>query len=78
MEKQNVTLSVPKQILQQAKIIAIKRNQSLSGMMIEMLVDLVEGEERYEEAMRGSLRRMYEAREMKGDYSWSRKSLHER
>ncbi len=78
MEKQNVTLSIPKHLLQRAKILAIQRNHSLSGMMTEMLRELVEGEERYTAAMQRSFRRMNEARELNGRYSWSRESLHER
>ena len=79
MEKQNVTLSLPIGILQQAKIIAIKRNNSLSGLLKEILTELVESEEQYEAAMRRSLARLDEARPLHdGDYTWSRESLHER
>ena len=79
MDKQNVTLSLPKDILQQAKIIAIKRNSSLSGLLKEILTELVEGEERYQEAMHRNLTRLDEARALNGgEYTWSRESLHDR
>ena len=78
MKKQNVTLSLPKDILQQAKMLAIKRNHSLSGLLTDMLTELVENEERYEEAMRRNLARLEQAQALNSDYSWSRKSLHER
>lgn len=78
MKKQNVTLSLPKDILQQAKILAIKRNHSLSGLLTDMLTELVENEERYEEAMRRNLARLEQAQALNSDYSWSRESLHER
>jgi hypothetical protein len=78
MEKQNVTLSIPKQILQKAKIMAIKRNHSLSGLLTVLLTELVESEERYEEAKRRGLARLDEAHAIRGDYAWSRESLHER
>lgn len=78
MEKQNVTLSISKDILQRVKILAIKRNHSLSGLLTDVLTELVESEERYEEAMRRNLSRLEEGRALSGDYSWSRESLHER
>ena len=79
MDNQNVTLSLPKDILQQAKIIAIKRNNSLSGLLKEILTDLVEKEVRYQEAMRQSFLQMDEARPLTaGEITWSRESLHER
>lgn len=78
VKKQNVTLSLPKDILQQAKILAIKRNHSLSGLLTDMLTELVENEERYEEAMRRNLARLEQAQALNSDYSWSRESLHER
>jgi hypothetical protein len=78
MMKQNKTLSIPKHVLQQAKIIAIKRNHSLSGLLTDMLTELVESEERYEEAMHRNLARLDEARALNGKYTWSRELLHER
>ncbi len=78
METQNVTLSIPKHILQRAKLLAVQRNQSLSGLLTGLLIDLLESEERYEEARRRSLARLHEARALGGDYAWSRESLHER
>ena len=78
MDKQNVTLSLPKDILQRAKIMAIKRNMSLSGLLVEILTQLVESEDRYEEAQGRSLARMAAAQPLEGAYHWSRESLHER
>ncbi len=78
MEKQNVTLSIPKHLLQRAKILAVQRNHSLSGLLTDLLTEMVESEERYEEAKRRSLSRLDEARALRGDYAWLRESLHER
>lgn len=78
MEKQNVTLSIPKHLLQQAKILAIRRNHSLSSLLTDLLIEMVEREERYEEAKRRGLARLDAARALQGDYTWSRESLHER
>lgn len=78
MDKQNVTLSLPKEILQQAKILAIQRQSSLSGLLTELLIELVESEEQYDAAMRRGLKQLKEARPLYGDYDWSRDELHER
>jgi predicted amidohydrolase len=40
--------------------------------------EVVESDERYEEAMHRNLSRLEMARALNGDYSWSRESLHER
>ena len=79
MKNQNVTLSLPKDILQEVKILALKRNSSLSGLLKELLTDLVESEKRYEEAMRHNITMLDEARALhNGEFTWSRESLHER
>ncbi len=78
MEKQNVTLSIPKDLLQQAKIMAIRRNHSLSSLLTSLLIEMVENEERYDEAKQRSLARLTGARALQGDYTWPRESLHER
>jgi hypothetical protein len=78
MQKQNVTLSLPKDVLQRAKILAIKRNHSLSGLLTEVLTEIVDEEDRYDAARRRSIARMDVAQALSGDYTWSRESLHER
>ena len=78
MEKQNVTLSIPKHLLQKAKILAVKHNNSLSGLLRDLLINMVESEDRYAEAKRRSLTRLEEAPALHGDSAWSRESLHER
>lgn len=78
MITQNITLSVPKHILQQAKLIAVRRNVSLSSMMSEFLTELVAQESEYEQAMRRSLTLMEQGLELNATYTWSREELHER
>jgi hypothetical protein len=78
MEKQNVTLSIPKHLLQKAKILAVRHNNSLSGLLTELLISMVESEDRYAEAKERSLARLDVAPALHGDYAWSRESLHER
>lgn len=80
IEKQNVTLAVPKEILRKAKIVAIDRHTSLSGLMVELLTELVEQEERYDQARRDHMRMIAESPSLGtyGKLTWTRDSLHER
>ncbi len=41
MEYQDVTLSLPKEVLEKAKTLAIEEGSSLSGLMTRLLEDLV-------------------------------------
>lgn len=76
---QNVTLSLRKEILQRAKIIAVKRNTSLSALLNETLEKLASEEEGYQQAQDFCLREMQKGYYMgaKPD-STSRDALHAR
>lgn len=50
MKYQNITLSIPKEVLRRAKHLAIERGTSLSGLLTQLLVDLTTGEEGYRRA----------------------------
>ncbi|MBS3985237.1 MAG: hypothetical protein KGZ66_06510 [Selenomonadales bacterium] len=50
MESQNVTLSLPKDILQKAKHIAVNRQVSLSRLLAESLAEIVRKDEAYSTA----------------------------
>jgi hypothetical protein len=80
MEKQNITLAIPKDILRKAKKIAIDHNVSLSGLMVELLTNLIEQEERYAIAKQKHLTWLAQGADLgtKGTISWSRESLYER
>ena len=80
MEKQNVTLSIPKDVLMKAKVIAVQRGTSLSGLMVEALEDLVSDSRAYAEARERQLRLMEEGFDL-GTYGRppaTRDELHER
>ena len=47
MEIQNITLVVPKKTLAKFKIIAFRRQKSVSGLMVEMMEEAVSLEEGY-------------------------------
>ena len=81
MEKiQNVTLSIPKDILRKAKILAIQRNTSLSGLLTQTLAEMVSRQEGYEQAQRRNLSLLKSGLDLgtQGQITWRREDLHER
>ena len=50
MEMQNITLSVPKEILYKAKRVALEKHTSLSGLLTQALTEIVESSETYDVA----------------------------
>ncbi len=80
MEKQNVTLSLSKDLLQKAKIIAVKKNTSLSGLLRGYLTEIVKRDEAYQIAKTRHcqiLKKGYDLG-LKGKIFWKREELHER
>ncbi len=80
VEKQNVTLALPKELLKQAKLLAVKQNKSLSGLLTEYLADIVSRHDKYEVAMKRQLTIMEKGFEL-GTYgkpTWTREELHDR
>jgi len=80
VERQNVTISVPKDVLRKAKHLAINRQTSLSGLMTETLKDLVNREESYQKARSRQLSLLDEGMELglQGNIKWTREEIHER
>jgi hypothetical protein len=80
MEKQNITLSLPKNLLQKAKILAVKRNTSLSGLLSDFIAKITNEEEAYQLAKtrhRRLLKKGFDF-ELKGRIPWKKEDLHER
>lgn len=80
MERQNITLSIPKELLTEVKIIAAKRNSSISGLLTRMLERLVGEEDEYERAHQRYTRMMKQGFDLGtyGNISVTRDELHER
>lgn len=80
MEKQNVTLSLPKLLLRQAKAIAHEREKSLSELLRESLEEKVREATGYHKAMERQLRLMKKGFDLGLDerFPVSRDELHER
>jgi hypothetical protein len=77
---QNVTLSIPKDILRKAKILAVNKNTSLSGLLTQTLTDLVAHQEAYEQARQRNLTLLKNGFNLgtQGHIVWKREELHER
>jgi hypothetical protein len=80
MEKQNVTLSIPKILLRQAKIIASNQDKSLSQFLKESLEEKVREESDYNKAQEKQLRLLKKGLDLgtKGQVKISRDDLHVR
>lgn len=77
---QNVTLSIPRNILRKAKILAVQKNTSLSGLLTQTLADLVSNQEAYDRARQRNLVELKRGFNLgtHGQIAFQRESLHER
>ena len=77
---QNVTLAIPKDILRKAKILAVQKNTSLSGLLTQTLQELVAHQEAFEQARQRNLARLKTGFDLgtQGQIPWRRDELHER
>jgi len=80
MEKQNVTLSIPRYLLKQAKIIAAGQDKSLSQLMRESLEEKVREEADYDKARKRQLKLLKKGLDLGtgGQIKSSRDELHAR
>ena len=80
METQNVTLALPRGLLRKAKILAVEKHTSLSGLLTRALRDLVGSADAYEEARRKALADLKRPLDLGtgGRVTWTRDELHER
>jgi hypothetical protein len=80
MDKQNVTVSIPQDILQKAKVHAAEQNMSLSNLVTQALVDMLGRADQYEQAKEGQFALLQQGFDMgtQGKANWTRAELHER
>lgn len=80
MEKQNVTLSIPRLLLKQAKILAASQDKSLSQLLKESLEEKVREEADYDKARKRQLRLLEKGLDLgtKGQMTITREELHAR
>jgi len=77
-EKQNVTISLSRRVLKKAKILAARRETSISGLLAQELESLVGNEEAYERAQMQALALLDKGFHLGGAIRVSRDELHER
>lgn len=77
---QNVTLSLPRELLRRIKRVAADRDTSVSALMTEALARVADEDRRYAAARRRAVAAMREARSLGtgGRPTWTRDELHER
>jgi metal-responsive CopG/Arc/MetJ family transcriptional regulator len=80
MDRQNVTLSLPKSLLKKAKIVAAQEEKSLSELIREVLRGKVEQQTGYEKAKQRHLSLLKKGLNLgtKGRSAYTRDELHER
>jgi hypothetical protein len=76
--KQNITLSVDKELIKKGKVIAAQSDTSVSKMLSEQLRQLVEDNERYETAKRSALQTLKKGYRLGGKITWKREDLYDR
>ena len=79
-ENQNITLSLPRELLRQVKRVAADRDTSVSALMTEALGRLADEDRRYSAARKRGLTALRSRRSLGtgGRRTWSREELHDR
>ncbi len=80
MKTRNVTLAIDQELLKKAKLLAVEKDTSLSGLLARALEELVTLEEGFERARQRNLTQLAKGLDLqtKGRAGWSRDSLHDR
>ena len=80
METQNITLSLPRALIKRAKIVAAKRETSVSALVAGSLEEIVRNEDDLETATQRTLARARRGYDLgsRGAIAATREQLHER
>lgn len=80
METQNITLSLPKEVLLKVKLIAVKRQTSVSRLLTQTLENIVRQEEAYSHSRLRHLKLLEQGMDLGtgGQITTTRDELHER
>lgn len=76
--KQNITLSIEKDLIKKGKIVAARKDISVSKMMGNLLRDIVDQHDRYEASKRNAIANMKKGLHLGGRINWKREDLYER
>lgn len=80
MERRNITVSLPRELLRKVKIIAVNRDVSISGLLEDLLTDLALREDAYAQAMERHMAVLQDGYDL-GTYGripYTREALHDR
>lgn len=75
---QNITVRLSRRTLRKAKILAAKRNTSISGLLAEQIESLVGEDDAYEQAQRRALAFLEQGFHLGGRIESTRDEWHER
>jgi hypothetical protein len=76
--KQNITLSLDKEVIRKGKILAARKETSISKLLAESLGHVVQKEDHYEAAKRNALNTLKKGFRLGGRMKWKREDLYER
>jgi hypothetical protein len=76
--KRNITLSLEEDLLKKAKLVAAKKDMSVSGLLAEQLSRVIMEEDQYETSRRRALARLKKGLHLGGRILATREQLHER
>jgi hypothetical protein len=76
--KRNITLSLEEDLLKKAKLVAAKKEMSVSGLLTEQLTRVIMEEDQYEASRRRALSRLKKGFHLGGRILATREELHER
>ena len=77
-EKQNITVSLDRQTIRKAKILAARRSTSISGLLAQQIEVLSDEEEAHERGERQALNLLEQGLHLGSGIRSSRDELHER
>ncbi|MFI9812412.1 DUF6364 family protein [Saccharothrix variisporea] len=77
MVKRNITLQLEEEVIQQAKVVAARKNTSVSALLAEQVRVLAAKDERYEQAKKRALDAL-ERPTGRGVVAWTREELYDR
>jgi predicted transcriptional regulator len=80
MKTQNITLAISKEVLSKARRLAVERHTSLSALVTQMILDLVDQDDSYRAARDRQLALLAQGLNLdtQGAATWTREELHER
>jgi hypothetical protein len=76
--KQNITLSLDKEVLKKVKVLASKRDVSITRLLAEELTKIVYEDDQYESSKRRAIARLKKGFHLGGPAFTRREELHER